>query len=70
VLRTFDGGFASDQSWLYLKITAMTTSCTATSASQCFPGPMPPSADGKTTVSAADAAIVRQWIMDGAKGPQ
>jgi len=59
-----------EQSWLYLKITAMTTSCKATSVSQCFTGPMPPSADGLTTVSAADAAIVRQWIMDGAKGPQ
>jgi len=58
-----------DQSWLYLKITAATTSCKASSASQCFPGPMPPSADGMTTVSAADAAIVRQWVTDGAKGP-
>jgi len=58
-----------DKSWLYLKITAATASCKATSASQCFPGPMPPSADGLATVSAADAAIVRQWIMDGAKGP-
>jgi hypothetical protein len=59
-----------DQSWLYLKLTAMTSSCTATSAGQCFPGPMPPSADGKATVSADDVAIVRQWIMDGAQGPK
>jgi hypothetical protein len=59
-----------EQSWLYLKITAMTSSCSATSAGQCFPGPMPPSADGKTTVSADDVAIVRQWIMDGAPGPK
>ncbi|HET7539837.1 MAG TPA: hypothetical protein VFK05_08190 [Polyangiaceae bacterium] len=59
-----------DQSWLYLKITAATSSCQATSSGQCFPGPMPPSADGLATVSAADAAIVRQWISDGAKGPE
>jgi len=59
-----------DQSWLYLKIVAMTNSCTPTSEGQCFTGPMPPSADGKTTVTAADAAIVRQWILDGAPGPQ
>jgi hypothetical protein len=59
-----------DQSWLYLKLTAATSGCTATSAGQCFPGPMPPSADGKATVSAADVAIVRQWIMDGAEGPK
>ena len=58
-----------EQSWLYLKIAAMTTSCKATSVSQCFVGPMPPSADGQTTVSAADADIVKQWIADGAKGP-
>jgi len=59
-----------DQSWLYLKITAATSACKATSSSQCFTGPMPPSADGMTTVSAADAAIIKQWIMDGAKGPE
>jgi len=59
-----------DQSWLYLKMTAATRSCTKTDESQCFPGPMPPSADGLATVSAADAAIVRQWIADGAKGPE
>jgi hypothetical protein len=31
---------------------------------------MPPSSDGMAIVSAADAAIVRQWIMDGAPGPE
>lgn len=58
-----------EESWLYLKITAMASSCTPTSTAQCFTGPMPPSADGQATVSAADAAVVRQWILDGAKGP-
>jgi hypothetical protein len=32
-------------------------------------GPMPPDAMGKTTVTAADAAIIRQWILDGAPAP-
>jgi hypothetical protein len=36
---------------------------------RCFTGPMPPDASGKPTVTAADAAIVRQWILDGAAGP-
>jgi hypothetical protein len=58
-----------DESWLYLKITANTSSCTPTSKGLCITGPMPPSADGMTTVSAADAATIRQWILDGAHGP-
>jgi hypothetical protein len=59
-----------DESWLYLKITANTESCTPSREGLCITGPMPPSADGRATVSAADAAIVRQWIADGAHGPQ
>ena len=58
-----------DQSWLYKKITAMTGGCTASAAGQCFLGPMPPATMGTVTVSAADAATVRQWIQDGAVGP-
>ena len=56
-----------DQSWLYKKIAGTTTGCTPTSAGQCITGPMPP--DVSPTVSAADLAVVRQWIMDGAAGP-
>jgi hypothetical protein len=59
-----------EQSWLYLKITGATSGCTPTADGQCLGGPMPPSADGMTSVSADDAAILRQWIMDGAKGPE
>ncbi len=59
-----------DQSWLYLKITGATSSCTPSSTGLCVTGVMPPASDGTLTVSAEDAAIVRQWIMDGAQGPQ
>jgi hypothetical protein len=58
-----------DHSWLYLKITGNTGACTPTAQGQCITGPMPPDAMGALTVSASDAAIVRQWISDGAAGP-
>jgi hypothetical protein len=58
-----------DQSWLYLKLTAMTNGCTPTAEGQCVGGPMPPSSDGMASVSAEDLAVIRQWITDGAVGP-
>lgn len=58
-----------EESWLYLKITANTASCTPTADGLCITGPMPPSADGKATMSSADAEVIRQWIADGAPGP-
>jgi hypothetical protein len=58
-----------DQSWLYLKITGQTSTCTPTSAGACSPGVMPPDSGGALTVTPAEAAIIRQWITDGAVGP-
>jgi len=58
-----------EQSWLYLKLTAATDACTPSGEGQCVGGPMPPSADGKATVSETDLAVIRQWITDGAQGP-
>ncbi len=57
------------ESWLYLKITGATSTCMATSTGSCSPGVMPPDASGNLTVSAADAAVIKQWIMDGAPAP-
>jgi hypothetical protein len=58
-----------DESWLYLKITGKTSTCMPSSTGVCSPGVMPPDGSGMTTVTAADAAVIRQWITDGAAGP-
>lgn len=56
-------------SWLYLKITGQTSTCTATSTGICSLGVMPPDASGTLAVTPAQADIVKQWIMMGAPVP-
>ncbi|HWA74354.1 MAG TPA: hypothetical protein VG937_18545 [Polyangiaceae bacterium] len=60
-----------DHSWLYLKASgnAAAAGCVASSTAQCIPGTMPPNATGVATVSAGELQVLRQWILDGARGP-
>lgn len=59
-----------DHSWLYLKASgkAANAGCVASSTAQCISGVMPPTASGPT-VSATELQTLRQWILNGAKGP-
>jgi hypothetical protein len=60
-----------DRSWLYLKASgrAEAAGCVPSTSAQCLPGVMPPDAAARVTVSAAELMTLRQWILDGAKGP-
>lgn len=60
-----------DQSWLYLKASgkAAGAGCMPSATAQCIDGVMPPNASGQPTVSAGELQSLRQWIVDGAKGP-
>ncbi|HET9957335.1 MAG TPA: hypothetical protein VFQ61_22710 [Polyangiaceae bacterium] len=60
-----------DHSWLYLKAAgkAEGAGCTPASTAQCITGVMPQNASGLPTVTAAELQTLRQWILDGAKGP-
>ena len=56
-------------SWLYLKITGQTSTCTPTSTGQCSLGVMPPDASNNLAVTSDQADIIKQWIMMGAPAP-
>lgn len=60
-----------DKSWLYRKIAdqAKNAGCQPSAEAQCITGVMPPAMNGPT-LSAAELQTVRQWILDGAKGPE
>jgi hypothetical protein len=59
-----------DNSWLYRKAsdTAKTANCQPSATAQCITGVMPPAMTGPTLTS-AELETLRQWILDGAKGP-
>ena len=55
----------ADQSWLYVKVagSANAAGCNGT----CNTGVMPPV--GEVTLTAAELAVIRKWITDGAPAP-
>lgn len=59
-----------ERSWLYLKASAAAESagCVPSASARCITGAMPPTAAGPT-LTAAELATLRQWILDGAEGP-